>query len=106
MQDFRMSRRQSIAALSALSLSGFLIPSAQAQQAAAPGAPTPGAAGPIPGGPPNPPAPGSVKDEDIFNFALNLEYMEAEIYLRATTGKGIDAADAGSGAGMVVGGKA
>ena len=40
------------------------------------------------------PAPSDIKDEDIFQFALNLEYMEAEYYLRATTGKGIDAADA------------
>jgi hypothetical protein len=94
--DLLMSRRQSIAALSALSLSGFLITGAGAQ--AAPG--------PIPGGPPNPPAPGSVKDEDIFNFALNLEYLETEFYMRALTGKGIETADAGSNAGMVVGGKA
>ncbi|WP_352450332.1 ferritin-like domain-containing protein [Mesorhizobium sp. M0106] len=46
-----------------------------------------------------------VQDEDIFRFALNLEYMEAEYYLRGTTGKGIDAADAGSKSGDVVGGK-
>jgi hypothetical protein len=45
------------------------------------------------------------KDEDIFHFALNLEYMEAEYYLRATTGKGIDAADAGSNPGDVKGGR-
>jgi hypothetical protein len=46
-----------------------------------------------------------IKDEDIFQFALNLEYMEAEYYLRATTGKGIDAADVGSEAGEVKGGR-
>src|SRR5215212_4985453 len=50
------------------------------------------------------PSPGDIKDEDIFQFALNLEYMEAEYYLRATTGKGIDAADVGSDAGEVKGG--
>jgi hypothetical protein len=46
-----------------------------------------------------------ISDEDIFRFALNLEYMEAEYYLRGTTGTGIDAADAGSRPGDVVGGK-
>ncbi|MER9075540.1 ferritin-like domain-containing protein [Mesorhizobium sp. M0904] len=46
-----------------------------------------------------------VKDEDIFRFALNLEYMEAEYYLRGTTGKGIDDSDAGPKAGAVAGGK-
>ncbi len=46
-----------------------------------------------------------ISDEDIFRFALNLEYMEAEYYLRGTTGKGISADDAGADAGEVVGGK-
>jgi hypothetical protein len=46
-----------------------------------------------------------VADEDIFRFALNLEYMEAEYYLRGTTGQGIAAEDAGASPGEVVGGK-
>jgi len=50
------------------------------------------------------PAPG-VTDADIFNFALNLESLETEYYLRGTTGKGMDAADAGSDPGPVTGGK-
>jgi Ferritin-like domain len=45
-----------------------------------------------------------VKDEDIFQFALNLEYMEAEYYLRGTRGKGLDASDIGADPGKVTGG--
>src|SRR5688572_2030775 len=44
-------------------------------------------------------------DADIFNFALNLESLEAEYYLRGTTGKGMDAADAGTAPGPVTGGR-
>lgn len=45
-----------------------------------------------------------VTDTDIFNFALNLECLETEYYLRGTTGKGMDDADAGPSPGAVTGG--
>ncbi|HEV3410471.1 MAG TPA: ferritin-like domain-containing protein, partial [Chthoniobacterales bacterium] len=45
-----------------------------------------------------------ITDADIFNFALNLESLETEYYLRGTTGKGMDDADAGANPGAVTGG--
>jgi hypothetical protein len=46
----------------------------------------------------------AISDADIFNFALNLESLETEYYMRGTTGRGMDAADAGSNPGPVNGG--
>jgi hypothetical protein len=63
---------------------------------------------PTPTPTPTPPASGAATDMDVLNFALNLEYLEAQFYTYATLGQGLPAAALGGTGtqGTVTGGRA
>jgi hypothetical protein len=83
-----INRRHTIKAMAALSAGATLAAGGQRKSTMAQGTPVTA----------------EIDDDDIFTFVLNLEYLEAEYYLRGTTGEGIAPDDIGANPGEVTGG--
>ena len=78
------------ASVAAVAAGGSLLASCGGDSNSTPQPAPPPTSSPPPS-PPPPPPPSSNIDPDIFNFALNLEYLEAQFYVFAVSGQGLPA---------------
>ncbi len=86
-----IDRRRALMGMAAVGIGG-------AMTARGPSIPAAAQSTPVAAAPP-------IDDDTIYTFVLNLEYLEAEYYLRGTTGQGLAATDVGANPGLVTGGR-
>jgi hypothetical protein len=87
----RRSFLRATASVAAITAGGSLLASCSGSSNSSPSPTPPPTSTPAPPPPPPPPPASSNIDPDIFNFALNLEYLEAQFYVFAVSGQGLPA---------------